>query len=391
MRSRNALVSIHILFKSVINVYFDTFFVLYFFKVANYEVIPLVKYYFTLYLFLLIGFILIRKMMKKNIKVPYLRIGISFQALYVMLIMLLKENITNYIFLVGLLRGIANGFYYYPNSLLNSEKINNEERHKFDSITATITNIMSIIIPIILGIALTYVSYIDVGKVFFILFIVMFILSFFVEDAPYKNKDMDMKGFLQIVKNNKNMQKALIMPFLGGLTYFSGAYVLIITLTKVINFKTNLALGVVESVCAIIALTISMLYSLKTTKDKLNILLKIGGFLTLIILIIYALNPMLNTFILVLLINSSFIALFNLADTTIGVDVANYKEVKNKYKEEYILAREVALTSSRCIGFTSVLISCLYFGNNSLNYLLIVLGIIIFIKSIITSYFLSNK
>lgn len=70
MKEDKAIFIIDIL-KNIINVYFDTFFVLYFFQVANYEIVPLVKYYVVLYLAIGIGFILIRKSMKKNIKVPY--------------------------------------------------------------------------------------------------------------------------------------------------------------------------------------------------------------------------------------------------------------------------------------------------------------------------------
>ena len=39
------------------------------------------------------SFFLIRNAMKKNIKVPYFRIGISLQAIFVALIMVLKEHI----------------------------------------------------------------------------------------------------------------------------------------------------------------------------------------------------------------------------------------------------------------------------------------------------------
>ena len=89
MSEVKAIFTINIL-KNIISVYFDTFFVLYFFQVANYEVLPLAKYYITLYLFIGIGFFLIRKAMKKNIKVPYFQLGISMQALYIALIMILK-------------------------------------------------------------------------------------------------------------------------------------------------------------------------------------------------------------------------------------------------------------------------------------------------------------
>lgn len=104
----------------------------YFFGVANYEVVPLAKYYFTLYLFVGIGFFLIRNSMKGNIKVPYFRIGIALQALYIALIMLLKENIINYIFFVGIIKGIAEGFYYFPKNIIDTEKVNNEGRQKFN-------------------------------------------------------------------------------------------------------------------------------------------------------------------------------------------------------------------------------------------------------------------
>ncbi len=63
MKEDKAIFIIDIL-KNIINVYFDTFFVLYFFQVANYEIVPLVKYYVVLYLAIGIGFILIRKSMK---------------------------------------------------------------------------------------------------------------------------------------------------------------------------------------------------------------------------------------------------------------------------------------------------------------------------------------
>ena len=69
--------------------------------------------------------------MKKNNKVPYFRIGISLQALYISLIMLLKENIINYIILVGMLKGLADGFYYFPKNILNTEKITNDTRQLF--------------------------------------------------------------------------------------------------------------------------------------------------------------------------------------------------------------------------------------------------------------------
>ena len=91
MTEKKAVFIISIL-KNIVEVYFNTFFIFYFFKVANYEVIPLAKYYIALYIFMGLGFFIIRNAMKKNNKVPYFRIGISLQALYIALIMLSKNT-----------------------------------------------------------------------------------------------------------------------------------------------------------------------------------------------------------------------------------------------------------------------------------------------------------
>ena len=81
MKEKNALFLIKVL-RGTINVYFDIFFVFYFYKATNYEVYPLAKYFLSLYLFAALGFFLVRKAMKKNIRAPYFRIGISLQAVF---------------------------------------------------------------------------------------------------------------------------------------------------------------------------------------------------------------------------------------------------------------------------------------------------------------------
>ena len=56
-----------------------------------------------------------------------------------------------------------------------------------------------------------------------------------------------------------------------------------------------------------------------------------------------------------------------------------------------LLAREIALTTSRCISFTLTLIIVLIWGIESLNYILAALGIIILLQSIVVGNFLEKK
>ncbi len=382
MKERNAFFAIKLL-KNVINVYFDTFFVLYFFQVANYEIIPLAKYYLTLYLFIGVGFFLIRRAMKMNIKVPYFRIGIALQAIYIASIMILKENIINYVFFVGIIKGMADGFYHFPGNLLSSEKVSNEDRQKFDGIVSIVNKIVSIIIPLILGVALTYFSYVELGKIFFMLFILMFILTFFIKDGEYKIKKFDMKGFGKVLKKNPEVKYSILVPFLSGLTYSSGVMGLILTLSKINNFKTNLNLGYVDSVCAILSLIVCTLFAWKIKKNNYKVLLAISGVGSLVSMFLFAFFQTKIVLIIYLIVRYSMIVLINLISDVVIVNLSNCSILKKTYKPEFYLTRDIIFSVSRCLGYSILFVMCLCGGVDYINYLMILCGLSLLIEAIL--------
>lgn len=385
MSEKNAMFWENI-FKNIINVYFDTFFVFYFFKVANYEVLPLAKYYLTLYLFCGIGFFVIRNSMKKNNKVPYFRIGISLQAIYIALIMLLKDNIINHIYLVGLVRGLADGFFHFPKNILETEKISNEERQKYSGIVTTINKISSIVVPLILGVTLTFMSYTDLGKIFFVLFIVMFIISFYLKDNYYlDNKKFETKKFIKLIKKNKNIRNSLILPLLSGLTYSSGVMATIVTLFKINIFKTNLNLGFVDSLCGVVFLLTCILYTNNLKKDNFDKISLISSIISFITLIIFAIKPSVSVLIIYLFVRNSVIGLMNLITNNVVNNLSNCKELKNDFKSEYYLFRDIMFSVSRCIGYLILLLVCVLFGMEYINYILVISAISLLLEGIIVN------
>lgn len=385
-------ISIIDILKNIIGVYFDTFFVLYFFKVANYEIVPLVKYYLTVYLFIGLISFFIRGAMKKNIHVPYFRIGVSLQALYITLIMLLKENIVNYVILVGIVKGIADAFYHFPKNILDSEIVSNENRQKYDGIITIVNKVFSIVIPLILGIVLTYISYVNLGKIFFILFVIMFIVTFKIKDREYKTSaNSSLKGFYGIVKNNKKLKLSLYLPFLAGLAYSSGVMSLIVTLSKIYHFKTNLNLGFVDSICAACSLIVCALYAKKIKGKHFKYILPIVGTGALISLTLMAVAPTRLTLIIYLFVRFTCITMVSLIAGTTGGNIANIKELKNEYKSEYYCVRELLYSTSRCKGYLLLLLVSLFIGVDSIYYILIISGLAIFVETIVLSDIYNNK
>lgn len=382
MKEKRAIFAIDIL-KNIINVYFDTFFVFYFFKVANYEVLPLAKYYLTLYLSIGIAFYLIRNVMKKNIKVPYFRIGISLQALYISMIMLMKDNIINHIYLVGLMKGFADGFYHFPKNILNSEKISNEDRQKFSGKINTINKIFSIIIPLIMGVALTFIDYVNLGKIFFVLFIILFVLSFAIKDERFNIKKSDLKGFFKLLKDKPNLKSIFLIPFLTGFTYSSGVMGLIITLLKINNFKTNLYLGIVDSICAFISLVVCIIFTYKLKKEKFKPVLLVTGILCFIVLIVQSIWNNIFMLIAYLIVRFSCMLIINLISDNVLNNLSNIEEIKQDYKSEYYLLIDIIYSISRSLGYLLLFIICLTLGMDYIQYLLILPAVSILIQTFI--------
>lgn len=382
MSERNAMFWINIL-KNITGSYFDTFFVLYFFEVANYDVIPLAKYYITTYLFIAIGFFLIRKFIKRNQKITFFRIGISFQALYIALIMILKENIINFVIPVAIVRGLADGFYYFPKNILDTEKVDNESRQKYNGLINIISTITSIVIPIILGVLLTYYSYISISKIFFILFIVLYVITFSLKrEEKYNDKNIEWRRFLKLIKTNRNIRYVLLGPLLCGFTYASGVMGMVITLFKIYNFKTSLNLGIIDSLCAIFTL-ISCIIFTTVKRNKFSKIMIISALISFGTLILSAFIPNKTMLIIYLIVRSSFINIISQITNNVVVNLSNCDELKKDLKPEYYLVTDFLYAISRCSGYVLLLIVCLIFGTEYINLVLILPAIAILFEGII--------
>jgi len=297
----------------------------------------------------------------------------------------------NYIYLIGIIKGIADGLYYYPKNILDSEKISNEIRQKFSGLVNTVNKITSIIIPLCLGVLLTYFSYTDLGKIFFMLFIFMFLISFWINDSKHYDKKFEMKKFMQLLKNNKNVKRAMVVLFLSGITYSSGVMGLIVTLYNINVFKTNLNLGFVDSITAIISLLICILYSSKIKTKSFKIISIVSGGVSLISLLLFAIFPNVGTLIIYLLIRYSFILILSLISENVTVNITNNKEIKTKFKPEYYCMLDILFSISRACGYIILLCVTYLFGSEYINYILIIAGLSLLLEGIVVGKLSETK
>ena len=73
--------------------------------------------------------------------------------------------------------------------------------------------------PVILGVALTFLSYIQVGKIFFCIYVIMFILSFGIKEDYKPVNKFKLKEYLKLIRQSADIKRATIVSFMSGLTY----------------------------------------------------------------------------------------------------------------------------------------------------------------------------
>lgn len=356
--------------RNIVSIYFDTFFTIYFFKLVDYQILPLAKYYLIVFLVLPISFWLLKTAMKNNLKVANYRLGISFTAIYLALIMILKEKIVDYVYIVAIFKGLGEGFYYYPRNILNTEKITSLERRRYEGIVNGINQVSSIIMPLILGLLIDKFSYVQIGKVVFILMIVIFGLTFFVKENKVKNNKSTMLDFTKKAFKEKDVREILILQFLRGLTISSGVLTVVMTLYKINYFQSNTKIGSLNSILGLITFIACLFYASKVKKEVYKPIIITTLVSIVICIVTIGLRPTYQTmFIIYLVIYAFGISLTSLIGDTIIANKSDHLLIKFN-KEEYQLLLETVLGIARVAGYLVLLLIGLLGVFTDLKYIL---------------------
>lgn len=112
----------------------------------------------------------------------------------------------------------------------------------------------------------------------------------------------------------------------------------------------------------------------------------ISGIISFIVLTMFAFKPSIIILIIYLFVRNSFIGLINLITNNVSNNLSNNcLEIKDNYKAEYYLFKDLMYAISRCSGYLILLFVCTLFGISSVNYILILCGISLLLQGIIVS------
>lgn len=152
---------------SIVSLFGETFLVAYFLQISNENIVQVSIYYIILYALLALGSFLLGSVMKS--KPQKYRFGIVIKSVYILLIVLFKEKISQYFIVVAMFYGIAESLYWSAHDVMNMEIVDNDNRKSYMTTKRILSKLINIIVPIILGTSIELTSFTSISIYIFVL------------------------------------------------------------------------------------------------------------------------------------------------------------------------------------------------------------------------------
>lgn len=276
--SSKALMSCDLI-NSIVSLFGETFLVAYFLQISNENIVQVSVYYIIIYTMLGLENILLGKVMKKSPrKRPIIyRVGIIVKSIYILLIVLFKENISNYFILVAVFYGMAEALYWGTHDIMNIEIVDNNKRKKYMTTKRILGKLLNIVVPIILGTSIEFTSFTNIAIYIFVLTLIQILISLYIDVNKFEIKNThekySLKNYTQqlSLKQKNKLNKIYKLAFLYGIM-MDTIRVLVVIIT-IMTFKTSFNLGMLTtlfSICSMISLYIfNKLYKANYAKPVL--------------------------------------------------------------------------------------------------------------------------
>lgn len=372
--------------KKIMTIFLGPFLTAYFIKTSNESMVDLSIYYIFSYLLLGMGSFIVASIVKNKFRIGMFRLGVVFNFIYIMTIVLLREKIVDNLWLISILYGISQSAYWFPYNLFVIDKIENSERTNYTVKKNLIVSSIGVLFPIILGTTITITNFELTSIIILAISLVQIILSFMLTPDKHVSQlnKYNMVETWNRIKKNKQVKKMLLVEFLVGFTISDGALGTLITILIFNAFKTNMNLGIITSISTILSMCAIKLYGkiFKNKSDKkilmFSSIIPVISVLTVlfntnnITIIIYCLCY--EIFVSGILSLNRSIRLFNISDSKI---------INKEDQSEFFSIREGILNVGRMVSYSFLLLAGISGNVKMLNIALIILTISILIMGFI--------
>ena len=369
--------------KKIMTIFLGPFLTAYFISTSTNSILNISIYYIFTYATMALSTLVVAALAEKRNRIKIFRIGIILNFIYILIIILLKEKIINYLPIISILYGISASCYYFPYNLFIINKVKNTERTNYMVKLFITISVVGILFPIIFGSIITITNYILTAVIVLFISLIQIILSFSITDNH--NGDLEeynlKKAWLEL-KKNKQVINCLAGEFFIGMNICNGALETVMVILILNSFKTNINLGIITSIATLLSILVVKIYGLIYNKRDDKKVIIISSIIPVISLIIFLILKTNTTVIIYKFSYVIFAEILSLVRKIKIFNLSNSKIVNKSNQCEFNAIREVTLNVGRVTGYTLLLLAGLTQSAVVLNIVTIILTLSLLVMSI---------
>lgn len=347
----NTLIGIQAI-REVIEIFSGPFLTAYFIKTSIDTLSQISIYNIFVYLILAISSVLVCYLIKRKYKIQIFRISIVINFFYMLMIIILKENVINHLGMLSVFYGISTASYWVPLGLFLINKVKNERRMSYETKNQMVKTLVKILFPILLGSLITVSNYYFTAIIILILSIIQIIFSFILKPLEDTTQKFNIRNAWKKIKGIKNIKTTLFIEYLCGLCISNSSLTILTTILVFNTLQTDFKLGIITSITSALQMLIIYLYNKRisfNSKSKPTILLtSIVPILSLIILLIYKTNITIILFYMLFTIASGLIVVIR---TVQIYNQANHALISVAEQCEFWAMRETCINFRKSYKF----------------------------------------
>lgn len=368
--------------RKFIRVFFNLFFNIYILKIVNNDLSFIIKYtLFSVLAGFVICYIILKFINSRNAKTIY-KASFPLLVLTILVLLLFKENIVNYIFLFQILEKLAEICYSVPYELIVIGSNNNNTMSNFMANINILASIATIITPIFSGFIIQKFSYYILFIILMLETLIIIAISFKIKDFTVSDKKLELKKFFKISKDKKHIKDIYKCMFYRRISS-QGAIIELLPIILFLRLGTEMDFGIyttVFAVLSIISLQILKIINNKKIRKNFYPYLAIIIFLSSL-LVVY--NSSFTTLLIYYILMNSLGTIIESESCSIvyaAIKIDNLIE----YKKEHILSYSIYMTIGQVISYSLIYILYNYFYD--VNILAISVSILMFFLIISAIY-----
>ena len=339
----------------------------------------IISYHLMQFIFLPLTFIVSGWLAKKWDGVWPLRIGIGLFILFFMVVLTFHDMIHHLLYPLGILQGLAGGFYWLALQVLVFDYTDATNRDTFNGFNGSITSIAGAVTPLISGLIISFcdanVGYYIVFTLTLIFFGIQIFVSFLIKPRPTAQTLCWDK---LIHTNNPDWKLYQKSSFFWGLK--NGIIIFVIQILIFTATGSELSLGKITFIAALLgAFAFWVEQKLIKPHHRAKSLLLGSVFMLISILgLLFKINT--TTLLFYTFVDAIFLPFFLVPMTSAGFNALSFHD-DEKFRIEYIINKDLFLNSGRTVSLLCLLLLLYFFNDRKvITYYLVFLGSVQFIS-----------